>query len=55
MDYKKMGSRVYIRMDKGDEIFSCIRRVCCELVIKSAMFQGIGACDKVVVATFIPE
>ena len=27
MDYKKMGSRVYIRMDKGDEILSCIRRV----------------------------
>ena len=25
------------------------------MVIKSAMFQGIGACDKVVVATFIPE
>ena len=55
MDYKKMGSRVYIRMDKGDEILSCIRRVCCEMDIKSATFQGIGACDKVVVATFIPE
>lgn len=33
MDYKKMGSRVYIRMDKGDEILSCIYGVCCELDI----------------------
>ena len=55
MDYKKMGVHVYIRVDKGDEILSSIRRVCSEMDVKSATFLGIGACDKVVVATFIPS
>ncbi|MBE6098207.1 MAG: DUF296 domain-containing protein [Schwartzia succinivorans] len=55
MDYKKMGAHVYIRVDKGDEILSSIRRVCSEMDVKSATFLGIGACDKVVVATFIPS
>ncbi len=55
MEYKKTVNRIYIRMDKDDEILNGIRNVCQELGIKAATFQGIGACDKVTVATFIPE
>lgn len=55
MEYRKMGGRVYIRMDKSDEILEGLKRICQELRISSATFQGIGACDKVTVATFIPE
>ena len=54
MEYKKMGGRVYIRMDKGDEVIAGLRQVCQELKIKSATFQGIGACDQVIVGTYIP-
>lgn len=55
MEYKKMGSRVYIRMDKGDEVVAGLRQVCQELKIKSATFQGIGACDRVIVGTYLPD
>lgn len=54
MEYKKIGGRVYIRMDKGDEVIAGLRQVCQELKIKSATFQGIGACDQVIVGTYIP-
>ena len=54
MEYKKMGGRVYIRMDKGNEVIAGLRQVCQELKIKSATFQGIGACDQVIVGTYIP-
>lgn len=54
MEYKKMSGRIYIRMDKGDEVIAGLRQVCQELKIKSATFQGIGACDQVIVGTYIP-
>jgi len=54
MEYKHTGDRVYIRLDKGDEVLSSIRRICGAEGINAAVFQGIGACDKVVVATYIP-
>lgn len=54
MEYKKMGGRGYIRMDKGDEVIAGLRQVCQELKIKSATFQGIGACDQVIVGTYLP-
>jgi len=49
-----MSGRIYIRMDKGDEVIAGLRQVCQELKIKSATFQGIGACDQVIVGTYIP-
>ncbi len=55
MEYRISGSRVYIRLDKGDEILGSIESVCRKEGIKSGTFQGIGACDKVVVATYLPD
>ena len=55
MDYRKMGERVYIRIDKGEEILAQVVDVCQQLHIPAATFQGIGACGEVEVATYIPD
>ena len=55
MDYKRYNDTWYIRMDRGDEILSGILAVCRKEVIHSAVFGGIGGCDKAEIQTFIPE
>lgn len=55
MEYKKMGTRVYVRVDKGEEILSSLKKVCGQFGISAATIQGIGACGEVEVATFIPD
>ncbi|MCR5731347.1 MAG: DUF296 domain-containing protein [Sphaerochaetaceae bacterium] len=55
MDYRKFGSTVYIRLDKGDEIISSILGICNSEHIKSAIFSGIGGCSNAEIQTFIPE
>lgn len=55
MDYRKMGGRVYVRIDKGEEILSEVKNVCREFHISAGTFQGIGACGEVEVATYIPD
>lgn len=55
MDYKKYNDTWYIRMDRGDEILSGILAVCGKEGIHSAVFGGIGGCDKAEIQTFIPE
>ena len=54
MDYRKYGEAVYIRMDRGDEIISCVLDVCGKENIKSATFSGIGGCSEASIQTFIP-
>ena len=46
MDYRKFGNTIYIRMDKGNEIISCILNICKEKQIPSAAFTGIGGCGE---------
>lgn len=55
MDYKRYNDTWYIRMDRGDEILSGILAVCRKEGIHSAVFGGIGGCDKAEIQTFIPE
>lgn len=55
MDYKRYNDTWYIRMDRGDEILSGILAVCRKEGIRSAVFGGIGGCDKAEIQTFIPE
>lgn len=55
MDYRKYGSTVYIRIDKGDEIISCILDICWKEQIQSAVFSGIGGCSEAQIQTFLPE
>ena len=55
MDYRKLGSCYYIRIDKGDEIVAAIRDVCRREGISSATFSGIGGCQDAEIQVFHPE
>ena len=55
MDYRKLGSCYYIRMDRGDEVVSAIREVCRREGIPSATFSGIGGCRDAEIQVFRPE
>ena len=55
MEYRQFDQTLYARMDRGDEIISCILKLCKEKGIKSAIFSGIGGCSSAEIQTFIPE
>ena len=55
MDFRKYGDTIYIRMDRGDEIISCILEVCRKEQFYSAVFSGIGGCSEAQIQTFSPE
>lgn len=55
MEYRQFHHTFYARMDRGDEIISCILDLCKEKGIKSATFSGIGGCSSAEIQTFIPE
>lgn len=55
MDYRKIGSTVYVRMDRGDEIIGCIIGICKKEGIRSAVYSGIGGCREAQIQTFLPE
>ena len=55
MKSQKFGDKIYLRLDKGDEVLNSVLQTCREQKISSATFSGIGACDKVVIGTYLPE
>lgn len=55
MDYRKFSDTYYVRMDRGDEIISCILELCRKENITSCIFSGIGGLSKAEIQTFIPE
>ena len=55
MDYRNFNNTIYIRMDRGDEIIGTIIDICKKEHISSAIFSGIGGCQKAEIQTFIPE
>ena len=55
MDYRRYGDAFYIRMDRGDEIIACIKQVCENEQILSAVYSGIGGCSEAEIQTFLPE
>ena len=55
MDYRKEKDAVYLRIDKGENIIESIKAVCREEGIYGGCFQGIGACGKAILSTYIPE
>ena len=52
MEYKKFGDKVYLRLDKGDDISATIYAVAEKEEIKSANISGIGATDDFTVGVF---
>ena len=55
MDYKKLGDKIYLRLDRGDEVILSILCVCKKERVLSATYSGIGGCGDVTVSTLIPE
>lgn len=55
MDYKKMKDTLYIRIDQGENVVEKILDVCEKENIQGGYFQGIGACSRVVVSTYLAE
>lgn len=55
MDYRKIGTTYYIRIDRGDELVDSILEVCRREAIGSAIYSGIGGCSSAELQTFIPE
>lgn len=55
MEYKKWQDALYLRVDKGEPVIASVKAVCRQEGIEGGSFQGIGACDEAVLATWIPE
>ena len=52
MDYKKIGGKVFVRIDKGEEIVETLTQVCKKLDIAAGTVMGIGATDKAIIGLF---
>jgi len=55
MQYKKMTNEIYLRIDKDEPLIETIKNICEKEGVFGGYFRGIGACDKVVLQTYIPE
>lgn len=55
MFHEKVGNDYLLRLEKNEEVLDSIQRLCQKEHILSATFQGIGACDDVIISTYIPE
>ena len=54
MEYRKFGEKIYVRLDKGDEILTSLLTLCETENLSVAQIQGIGGCDSVTVGIFDP-
>jgi predicted DNA-binding protein with PD1-like motif len=55
MNYKKINNKYVIRMDRGEELVSSLKRFCSENNIKLGSVTGLGATDKVTIGLFIMD
>jgi len=55
MDYRRVKDKIFLRLDKGEDIQESVIAVCRREKINSAVYHGIGACSEAVIATYIPE
>jgi len=49
MRYKQFNNKVFIRIDKGEELVESLKTICRTLDIKLGSIIGIGATDRVTV------
>jgi predicted DNA-binding protein with PD1-like motif len=49
MNYKQFNNKVVVRIDKGEEIVDCLKKICKEINIKLGSIVGIGSTDKVTI------
>ncbi len=55
MERRQMGTRIYLRVDKDEEVLDAILAACTQHGVRSAIFQGIGACGAVGIQTYVPQ
>ncbi|CCO08368.1 PPC domain-containing DNA-binding protein [Desulforamulus hydrothermalis] len=52
MEYKRFGSKLVVRLDKGEEIITSLQTLCRQEGIRLAAVTGIGAVKQAVVGLF---
>ena len=55
MEYRKFDDKIYVRLDKDDEIIAALSAVCETEGLSVAQVQGIGGCCDVTVGVFDAE
>ncbi len=55
MEYRRENGKILIRLDRGEELVSSLTDICAREGVPSAVFSGIGALSKAVLATYIDE
>lgn len=55
MEYRKFDDKLYVRLDKDDEIITSLLSVCERQGLTAAQIQGIGGCESVTVGVFDAE
>lgn len=52
MDYRKFDDKLYVRLDKDDEIIAVLTDLCAKEGLTAAQIQGIGGCESVTIGVF---
>lgn len=52
MEYKRIGNKYIIRIDKGEEIYEILKKFCEDQQITLGWVKGIGAVNKAVIGLF---
>ncbi|MBS4960206.1 MAG: DNA-binding protein [Clostridiales bacterium] len=52
MEYKMYGSVLALKIDRGEEILTCIKEVCETMNIKAGFITGLGAVDKIEICLY---
>ena len=55
MEYRRFHDKLYIRLDRGDEIIRSLTELCRREGVSAGCVQGIGGCGKAVVGVFDPD
>ena len=54
MEYEKFGNDYVVRINRGEEVIDCLKRLCKEEDIKLAEITGLGASNLVEIGVFNP-
>jgi len=52
MEYRKFNDKIFVRLDKGDEIMTSLAEVCACEGVTAAQVTGIGGCSRAVTGVF---
>ena len=52
MEYRQFGDDYVVRLDRGEEVVSCLSEICSREGIRLGMVQGLGAADRVVIGLY---